>query len=274
MARCVFCDSEIPRDDPPEHVLPKWLRRLRPKRARFIEPKAKILRGIPPAALPKQPRAESKIPTVKTKLVCKECNGHWMSDLETRAAGLLTPMILGEARSLSIDEQAFIAVWGTKTDMTWQTTSTEFRAAPLRDYRHLRIHQTPPACTRVRLGRYVGSAFLSFADHNLAHLGPSTPGRIDLEHDPPGHWAILRVGQLVFEVWGSDEGGIPPIHDPSRSGRSMVDIWPSLVGTYWPPPEVLDDSGMLALSNMSADQLPTPSEILRDRRQGSRRPPT
>jgi hypothetical protein len=264
VACCVFCDSEISRDDPPEHVLPKWLRRLRPKGARFIEPRAKVVRGESPAALPKLPRAESKIPTVKTNLVCEACNGHWMSDLETRASLLLAPMILGQPRSLSIEEQAFIAVWGIKTDMTWQTSPTAFRATPLRDYKHLRIHQTPPPHARVRLGRYVGAAFISFADHNLAHLGPSTTGRIDLEHDPPGHWTILRVGQLVFEIWGSDEGGMPQIHDPSLSGKSMVDIWPSAADTYWSPSEVLDDAGMLALSNIPADQLPTPADILRD----------
>jgi len=184
-----------------------------------------------------------------------------MSDLETRASQLLKPMIQGVPRSLSVEEQAFIAVWGIKTDMTWQTSPTEFRATPLRDYKHLRMHQTPPPHTRVRLGRYIGTAFLAFADHNLAHLGPSTPGRIDLQEDPPGHWAILRVGQLVFEIWGSDEGGIPPIHNPNLSGSSMIDIWPSVAGTYWPPPDILDDRGMLALSNIAPGQLPTPSDI-------------
>jgi hypothetical protein len=189
-----------------------------------------------------------------------------MSDLETRASKLLTPMILGEGRSLNVEEQAFVSVWGIKTDMTWQTAPTGFRATPLRDYRHVRIHRTPPAHTQVRLGRYVGSAFLSYADHNVAHLGPSAPGRVDLKQDPQGHWTILRVGQVVFEIWGSDEGGIPKIHDPSRSGRSMVDVWPSVTGTYWPPPESLDDAGMLALGNMTAEQLPTSAEILADRR--------
>jgi hypothetical protein len=147
-------------------------------------------------ALRKQPKASSKVPTVKTDKVCEDCNGHWMSDLETRASPLLTPMIPGEGRSLSIEEQAFIAVWGIKTDMTWQTSPTEFRATPLRDYKHLRLHRTPPPHTRVRLGRYAGSRFLAFADHNLAHLGPSAPGRIDLEHDPPGHWSMHSCSLL------------------------------------------------------------------------------
>lgn len=213
MRRCVFCDEGIDEGSPPEHVLPQWIRRFRPKHGRFIEARGLVVRGQAPRPIPTQPVERSKVPTVRSYLVCRECNGHWMSDLETRASPLLTPMIIGQARSLTVEEQAFIAVWAIKTDMTWQTAETSFRATPLHDYLHLRTHRMPPPHARVRLGRYLGTAFLAFADHNLAHLGPDG-GRVELDSDPEGHWAILRIGQLVFEIFGSRQGGLPTIHKP------------------------------------------------------------
>ena len=255
---CVFCDEEIGRDAPPEHVLPQWLRRLRPKRGRFIEARAVTITGEPPNSIPKQPTARSKTPTITTNLVCRDCNGRWMSDLETRASPLLRPMIVGQPRPLSVEEQAFVAVWGIKTGMTWQVSPTSVRATPLADYRYLRIHKTPPPHTRVRLGRYLGAAFQAFADHNLAHLGSSAPGRVNLEDDPEGHWAILRIGQLVFEIFGSSRGGLPRVHDPALSGHSMIDIWPSVKGRYWPPPQSFDDAAFFALMQIDPAQLPAP----------------
>ena len=42
----------------------------------------------------------------------------------------------------------------------------------------------------------------------------------------------------------------------------MIDIWPATTGSYWPPPETLDDAGLIALSNIDPSQLPTEDDIL------------
>jgi len=252
---CVFCDREIERNAPPEHVLPQWMRRLRPSNAQFVEQRNIVIAGEPPAPIAEMPPERSKVPTIKSYMVCHDCNGGWMSDLETRASPLLRSMLSGQPRSIGAEEQAFLATWAVKTDMAWQTTPQSFRGTPLADYRHLREHKLPPPNARVRVGRYVGTA-LPWAAHNSAHLG-SNPERIDLEHDPEGHWAIMHIDKIVFEVFGSnDPTRLPSLHKPELSGPVMLDLWPSDEPRRWPPQAIINDKGMLAILGIDESQLP------------------
>lgn len=98
--------------------MPKWLRKFRPKGAMFNTQLGIIVQGNGP---PRPPSFRSKNLEITTDVVCKACNGHWMSDLEMQASQLLTPVIEGSGRPLSIEDQAFLAVWAMKTVMMWQT---------------------------------------------------------------------------------------------------------------------------------------------------------
>jgi hypothetical protein len=53
---------------------------------------------------------------IRVKRICKVCNGGWMSDLESRAAPLLTTMIFqpGQTIDIGMTEQALIAQWAYK----------------------------------------------------------------------------------------------------------------------------------------------------------------
>ena len=146
--------------------------------------------------------------------------------------------------------------------MTWQTT-TGNRATPLADYRWLREHvaqSVPPAHTVVRLAHYVGDRF-PFTGYNFAHTGNVLGGAVDLEGDPEGHWAILNIGRLAFEILASRDGRTPDVHLPNLSGPVMIDLWPSVVARQWPPPHALDDQRMAELTGITLDQLP-PREYL------------
>ena len=55
MRRCVFCGDEIDPKAPPEHVLPKWVRRFRPPKGRFREVRAINVKGEAPRKLPVEP---------------------------------------------------------------------------------------------------------------------------------------------------------------------------------------------------------------------------
>src|SRR6185312_13476893 len=63
--RCVFCHNAIPRNVPPEHVIPKW-----------------IAREYPGATFSSNRRDGTTIRSKKaieitTDVVCSDCNKHW-----------------------------------------------------------------------------------------------------------------------------------------------------------------------------------------------------
>ncbi len=251
MRRCVFCDQEIASKDPPEHVVPKWMKRFRPEGALFAHRPGIVLRGTY-AAPSELPSFESKQPELTTDVVCKGCNGGWMSDLETRASRLIAPMMEGHGRPLDPDDRAFVAVWGIKTVMMWQTIYPDSRAIPLEDYCWLRERLTPPPITRVRIGRYIGTGLplFGFAQENLFRAG--TPEVAPGQLMPHGHRSVLAVGQLIYEVLRADDlDANQPF--PALTGDALLDIWPGIGPSYWPPRLAFDDVRMRELLRVPAD---------------------
>jgi hypothetical protein len=180
-------------------------------------------------------------PETTTKVVCKKCNGGWMSDLETKASTLLSPMIEGEDYLLSTDDQVFMAEWTMKTVMMWQTINPEAQVIPPSDYNDFCESQKPPPLTKILLGHYSGTKF-SFAGYTQEHL---FRGEVIEPTPPDGYRSILVVGCLVFEVIGScdDEFFAPKF--PELVGETLLQIWPSPQSTSWPPLIALEDEGML-----------------------------
>lgn len=89
MRRCIFCGSETDASAPPEHVIPQW-----------------ISRAYPNAMFTTKHRdgrvSTSKVLEITVETVCKTCNHHWMSDLETWASPMLKSMLKGGTQGLSI----------------------------------------------------------------------------------------------------------------------------------------------------------------------------
>ena len=68
---------------------------------------------------------------------------------------------------------------------------------------------------------------------------------------------MLRIGQPVFEIYNSVDGGLPEIHDQALSGTLMLDIWPTLSDRYWPPPHSFDDTAFMKFNAINASDLPS-----------------
>ena len=254
---CVFCDRPIPLSDPPEHVIPTWMKRFRPKDAAFTGRLGIVTDGELRGTFT-QPSPLSMRPDVTTDAVCRQCNGGWMSDLETRASQLLPSMIAGERRGLTPDDHAFLAVWATKTVMTWQTTNQQARPIPLADYRWLRTQLTPPPLTLVQLGQFVGTAFPYFG-YCQAHLwrggAPDVPEHATSDLTPHAHREALTIGPLLFEVFGSCDG-IPVTHRfPDLPGDVMLDIWPGIGPSIWPPRLAFNDARLFRFLELPAGSL-------------------
>ena len=51
-------------------------------------------------------------------MVCRACNNGWLSQLETIARPLLSDLVCGYARTLTVADQKLLATWIAKTTMT------------------------------------------------------------------------------------------------------------------------------------------------------------
>ena len=122
-----------------EHVFPQWLRGLFPglgsvefiRRLRTRE--EDIEHSFPGAAL-----------SVVVKEVCRRCNNDWLSPMETDTKDIITPLVLGQARTLNASEQYTVAVWATKTILTVQGANIDAqRALSPSSYEWFYKHRAP-----------------------------------------------------------------------------------------------------------------------------------
>jgi hypothetical protein len=92
----------------------------------------------------------------KVKVVCKECNNGWLSDIQKRAKPYLIPLIEGRSAVMGAAELEIIAAWCVMATMTGEyLTRYPTANAISQGERHwLRDHGTPPPHWRVWLGHY------------------------------------------------------------------------------------------------------------------------
>lgn len=226
--RCVFCDGEIPDDAPPEHVLPQWLRKFRPKGKVFLhifnpEEHGKALQPPP------RPNFSAKKFELTADTICPTCNHGWMSDLETNCSPLLTPMIEGKPQGLDIPRQTLLSQWAVKTALTWdQSQPPERRMIPVRFCRWLYKHRLPPPGATVRLGQYRGSDPEEFVEmvYNAMYL--EVPADSVPLPEPEAHRATIRIGQLVMELIITKDGRTVVRAVRGNINDLLITIWPSL----------------------------------------------
>jgi hypothetical protein len=102
--KCVFCKKEAPLTR--EHVLPDWLKTL-------YLPKTKVINKFTGVRLTKP--WLSNIFQHKAKIVCKDCNSGWMSDLELKTIPIIKQMVNLKTMKLTQSEQEILAFWAQKT---------------------------------------------------------------------------------------------------------------------------------------------------------------
>lgn len=237
------------------------MRRFRPKGGWFQSGPSLVLVGETKTAAPDYSPHRSKDPNITTPVVCRACNHEWMSDLETWASQTIDSMVRRhEQQALSIEDQAWLAVWGVKTAMMWMTVPPGERLIPLEDYHWLRIHKLPPPKFRVRIGRYEAGARgyrgASFIPARHGDIGNPEPAPTDI------HRSVLVFGHLVIDIASpvTVDGREPP---PLDNGTFMLDIWPgdSPGPISWPPTHTLEGDEMFQVMDISPDtELPNPTE--------------
>jgi hypothetical protein len=253
MEQCVFCAEEIDPDAPPEHVLPKWLRKFLEKGESFTQLPGTYRKSRQTAVLPWGDWKEhnSKHPVVTVDTVCRDCNHHWMSDLETWTSPVLTPMIEGKAQGLDIAQQVLVSRWATKTAVVWdQLVPVYDRIYTADESRWAKEQSVPPPDTTVRLGHYTGTTreFIDVKHESLFWERPSDP-----QVRPDAHRTVMVIGQLVIDI---------AVRRPDKTlkikGRDididdlLMPVWPTAQARRWPP--------RLGLNDKSLESLLSPTE--------------
>jgi hypothetical protein len=224
--QCVFCGVGKVSN---EHVYPIWFRKLFAERsggkARWVdtsrpdfqEPGLKFVEKL----------------DVKVKRVCEGCNNGWMSQLETKAKPILSPMIMGDNLpiSLSGSDQKIVAAWAFKTTLMadFFTRRPIFRQPLHADFFR---DKTPPKNCAIWTGAYV-SAFGPMAP--LLLFRPSI-GMVQTLKGIPKVKALSATAVLYFWMFQVLVYGGQPLPTSRLKRITAVDqIWPATDSeTSWP----------------------------------------
>jgi hypothetical protein len=158
-----------------------------------------------------------------------------MSELESVARPILTPMIHGSDRVLlDTARQAVVATWALKTAMMMQLADTSGASIPARDFAWVREHQTPPVGVQVLLAAYhptTGSTRYDYQRIDSRHLATGVTTQ-------DGYGIMLGVGSFLTYVFS-------PGFDPPRPHirlplqAKLADCWleiaPATSTVTWPP---------------------------------------
>ena len=120
-----------------------------------------------------------------------------MSRIEEYSRPLLTPLVLGERRSLSPQDQEIAATWGFKTILMLQFLNrADQREIPRDQYRWFFQHQTPPSAARISLGHFSGPLVDGTYWHSA--YGPPPVG----SGTPTEYQVTFNVGRLLYHAFG------------------------------------------------------------------------
>lgn len=227
--RCVFCKSE--KKLTLEHVFPEWLSRLYPD-------------GL---AVTNEITGEhgkyweSAIFQHKTRVVCKDCNEGWMSELELKVMPLITELFTLKRKVIDKYQQDDLAFWVQKTMLMINlATPGSLRITP-DFYEDLYNNKSSSKKAIVSMGWRMN--YLVEKDNPLASFHiiqiPSVEVKKELEEALKNEignggfvWkSTLALGPCVFEVIGHNM----KIHlDVGMNTRVFQIIRPFCADLVWP----------------------------------------
>jgi hypothetical protein len=153
---------------------------------------------------------------------------------------LLGPLIRGEERTLTVDEQRLLATWAAKTALMLDLASSK-PLIPVGFFHALRQQRRPLDSHIVWIGAYHGTSRAIFAEQYALHVGISSD-------DPAnGFVTTLVVGRCLFQVVGHFTRGGAEVRDTRLLGAGLWSIWPPRGDAVdWPRQRLAFDDDALA----------------------------
>jgi hypothetical protein len=226
MAReCAFCPQTA--NLSLEHLWSSWMNALFPGKKRFTTKNEK-------GEIVKQWLSSSL--DWKARVVCRQCNNTWMSDLESQhAQPAMTDLIVGKLDfTISQSQSRSLALFAFKTAVIFDHIQGGKPPFFLRSLRH-RFAST--LAIPFGVGMWM-TGFLPIGKGEILttyHEGAlSNTNRLKL------YVCTYAVGHLVFQVVAARQQGFTPIAPRPGFEYLAIPFWPKLPsGVRWPPDEVL-----------------------------------
>lgn len=235
--QCLFCDNEA---NSKEHLWSDWiLQRLGTQPMRVKMGKA------PPKNVPHS--------VVEVRCVCVQCNGKWMSALESENIPIIGRLTENTATPLDAAHQTSLALWTVMKAMVLDAVNAKNRGHffTRNECEALRLHRRIPDRTVVQIGAYERRGYS--ADGTIAWL--------DFPNAPKAAKASVStfvIGHLVIQAVTVHH---EPEHENARvQGVSIRDgewdklllrIWPvGIPPTTWPPQATFSNSGSSSIATL------------------------
>ncbi len=210
--KCIFCEGEpVTR----EHLWPQWLTEVVPADA-AIECSHTWQRGVSePAEFAQRPFQ------LTVRAVCENCNGGWMSAIESETKDLASGIIQGRARVLHKEGQRTLAVWATLKAMMFACTAPELPLGQGLFSSLLDDPSVPPSLTYVWVARADGESPAFWSASGLALGEEEASGAY-----PPLYISTLSVNHLVVQaLLNNSEEDLALMHGGDIAA-GMQQIWP------------------------------------------------
>lgn len=250
---CIFCGGQ-PTEN--EHVWPEWLKRFAGNLPASTHQRTLEHEG--------QEALVNEFPLppfdLQANIVCKKCNGGWMSRLEDDAKDLLLPMLRVHGRDLHQGGQKTLATWALMKAMAFEYTNpANARAIPQIHRDAVRADLQPPACVRIWLAAYDATHPGRYFNSAMA-IGDELTGRPEERNV---YTSTFTLGPVVFQVFGTTHDEVWDANINFKLPGVIHQIWPYENSITWNPLLNFDNRGLEDFATRIYD------ELLRITRQGT-----
>jgi hypothetical protein len=241
---CIYCGGS---PTTREHIWADWLRNYIPKtQASHTASESLINPDFSVEATTKKWGGDPR--SRRLKIVCRSCNGGWMSELQNAAKPILVRLILGQSIFLNKDQQQILAAWSAMTMISAEYFYPNRATTSVTDRRWLFKHKLAPRNFRFWIGDYERKNWVGHWVHNSMRI---------TEHEGVQGWTVhpdgtprantqtitFVVGRLFIHAFACPFRDIleaRKICDAVDSRLSQI-WWPRHSLLIWPPTDTLND---------------------------------
>lgn len=232
---CQFCGAKG--DLTREHVLAEWVRPLLTgPRAPYVAATGGVVTRI----------WDAPVASLTVRRVCRSCNNGWMHDLEIAAKPIITALVAGEVRTLTVEDQRILSTWGAKTAMAYDLAQPRPNV-PFENRSWLRERRVLAPATLMLLARYGGTRFPLLAAHGTPRF--TVEWGAQSASDWLGYLVSVSVGPLVLQLFGHALENVVDLRPRGWKADFACVIWPDPEPLTWPLPRALGDDGLRAFVN-------------------------